>query len=437
MSLMMYGLMRGAGAAAPAGGGGSSTDLLTLNAANDGTPGYRYWDVNAQGASSATYRGAFKFPDTENTGTDVDFFYSLTAIGLTTSGKMLAVGHAQGDSHKRIAEINIPTLSTSTSLASLNRASYSTAFFGPVDAAPVTATSWGTAPKIMGIKAYNGRVMINVYPYYDGDAVADKNVCVLNDVSAPSTTSMRGFFAATGDGVGVAHFGCWISEIPAEDQAAFGGTHVFGASNGNANRSIESRNSMGPTLAVYDADQSGSIVGSSPPSDGSAITLSRLMDFSPANILDGSTLGSAGQQWDHCSEAAYGFLLPNSDTYVVIGFDEGVEAGSQYYDPNDPWGGAKGYGPNNQDDVWNAIWLFRKSDILAASNVYDPVAYERVRLIMPLEGTKLRGSQHRIVGADFDLSTNYLWVALEAAEYVGIPGSLPVVLSFDFSSLVA
>lgn len=415
---------------------GSSTDLLTLNSALDGTPGYKYWDINDSGFSSTTYQGAFKLPDTENTGTDVDFFYSLPAIGLTSSTKMLVSGHSQGDANKRIAEINIPALSTSSSLASLNRASYSTAFFGPVDNAPTQATSWGTAPKIMGIKTYNGRVMVQVYPYYDGDGIADKSICVLDDASAPSATSVRGFFAGSGGGSGVAHSAVWCSEIPAADRAAFGGTHVMGGSNGNAFRSIEGRNAMGPTLFVYDADQTNSIVGSSPPAGGSSITYTKWMDFNTTNILNGSALDASGQQWDHCSEPCYGFLVPGTDTYMVFGFDEGVEGGSQYYDPSDPWGGGKGYGPNTQDDVWNAYWLFKKSDILAASNPYDPVAYERGRLIVPFEGTKLRGQMKYIGGADFDLSTNKLWIAVIGGEVVGAPGSLPVILCYDLSSLV-
>lgn len=416
---------------------GASTDLLTLNVANDGTPGYKYWDINDNGFSSATYLGAFRLPDTENTGADVDFFYALPAIGITSSTKMLVGGHAQGDSSMRIAEINIPALSTSSSLSSLNRATYSTAFFNPVDAAPAQAATWGNGPKIMGIKKYNGRVMVQVYPYYDGSGIADKSICVLNDASAPSTTAMRGFFAGTGGGSGVAHSSVWCSEIPAADKAAFGGTHVMGGSNGNAYRSVEGRNSMGPTLFVYDADQTNSIVGNNPPANGASITYSRKMDFSQANVLNGSNTGAAGQQWDHCSEACYGFLVPNTDTYMVLGFDEGVEGGSTYYDPADPWGGGKGYGPLSQGDVWNAVWFFRKSEILAASNVYDPVAYERVRLILPFEGTKLRGQQNRLIGADFDISTNKLWLALEGVESYGIPGSLPIVLCYDFSSLVA
>lgn len=438
---MINGAFRGiaSGSAAGGGGGGASTDLLTLNSGLNGTAGYKYWDINVQGASSATYLGAFKFPDTENTGTDVDFFHSLPAFGLTTGNKALAVGQT----NRRIAEINIPTLSTSTSLASLNRASYSTAFFEPVANAPVTTENWGDGgPWISGIKTYNGRVMVNVYANYDGFLAADRNLCVLNSAAAPSVTSERGFFTGTGGGVNVAHSAIWISEIPDDDKASFGGTHIMGASSGNKYRSINSRNSMGPSAFVYDADASDSVTGSTPASNGAALAYQRLMDFNDANVLNDSDLGAAGQQWTNCSEAFYGFLIPGTDTYMVLGLNEGYETGIEYWDPEPPWPGNKGYGPLAEYDVGNWYWLFKKSDLLKVKSgviaqPYSVTAYEHGRIIMPLEGSRTVSGLHHIAGGDFDLSTNKLWLTLLNGEAVGVPGSLPVGLCFDFSSLVA
>lgn len=417
---------------------GSVTDLLTLNPALNGASGYRYWDINAAGASSATYLGAFRFPDTENTGTDVDFFYSLPAIGVTAGNKMLAVGHG----NRRIAEINIPTLSKSTSLASLARASYSTAFFDPVNNAPVITPNWGAGgPYVSGIKTYNGRVMVNVYANYDGSGAADRNLCVLNSASAPGIASERGFFTGTADGVNVAHSGVWISEIPAGDKAAFGGTHVMGGSSGNKYRSINLRNAMGPTAFVYDANASDSVTGSTPAANGATLSYQRLMDFSMDHVLNNSSLGSAGQQWSNCSEAFYGFLVPGTDTYMVLGFNEGYNTGISYYDPAPPWPGNKGYGPNAETDVGNWVWFFKKSDLLKVksgeiANPWDLVAYEHARIILPLEGAQTVSGLHTISGGDFDLATNRLWLSLLGAEPMGMPGALPVGLCFDFSSLI-
>lgn len=437
---MINGAFRGiASGASAGGGGGSSSDLLTLNSGLNGTAGYRYWDINVQGASSTTYLGAFKFPDTENTGTDVDFFHALPAIGMTATSKMLAVGHGNA----RIAEINIPALSTSTTLASLNRATYSTAFFNPVTGAPTTTVNWGAGgPYTSGIKTYNGRVMINVYANYDGSSAADRNLCVLNSAASPSTTSERGFFTGTGGGMNVAHSAIWISEIPAADKADFGGTHIMGASSGNKYRSINARNSMGPSAFIYDADASDSVTGSTPASNGATLTYQRLMDFTEANVLNGSNLGAAGQQWTNCSEAFYGFLIPGTDTYMVLGLNEGYETGIDYYDPEPPWPGNKGYGPLAEYDVGNWYWLFKKSDLLKVKSgviaqPYSVTAYEHGRIIMPLEGSRTVSGLHHIAGGDFDLSTNKLWLTLLNGEPVGVPGSLPVGLCFDFSSLVA
>lgn len=411
----------------------SGTDLVTLNPALSGTAGYRYWD------QSATYEGAFRVPNTENTGTDVDFFYAYPTLGLTSVGKMLLGGHSQGDANKRIAEINIPSaLSTSSTLTALPIATFSTQFFYPVDNAPVLAASWGLGARIGGIKSYNGRVMINVYPYYNGEADADKTTAVLNDVNAPGISGMRGFFAATG----IAHSSYWISEIPAGPmRTALGGTHIFGSSNGNT-RSIEARNSMGPTAFIYDADASDSIVGATPPTNGSSITATPLLDFPPAiKALNNANLAATGQAWTHMSEAYYGFVVPNTDTYMVLGFSGGHSSGTDYYDPAPPWGGEKGYGPVTQSDVDNHYWLFKVSDLAKVkngtlTNPYDVDAYEHGRIVMPFEGTKLHNSLKYVMGGDFDTATGKLYLSIQNGDTSqGAYGALPVILRYDLSGV--
>jgi hypothetical protein len=420
--IIMSGPSRGvaSGAAASGGGGGSSTDLLTLNPANDGVAGYRYWDYDTD------YSGAFRL------NSNLMSYSSYPTLILANGGSTLLVvsAYATVDDSYNVIGFNIApiTPSTSASLSALPLASVNVSAFNPVTSAPVTG-DWGPfGARIQGGIEYNGRIMGNVYAYYDSGHDQNMSTFVLNNSASPGVSGERGFFAGTD----LAYSCGWISELPDTLKGEFGGTHIFGMSTGNR-RSIHDRFSIGPSLYIYDADASNSIVGSTPPSNGSAITLDQLIYYplGPNGLTPEDNLDQPGQLWTNLSEAAFGFAVPNTDTYMVVGFSGGHNSGTNYL---------AGHHPNDPDDMNNWYWLFRLSDALKVktgviSEPYQVECYESGPIVFRFEGSG--SGLHVCAGAAFNSSTKLLYISLDRGDNSqGTESSLPLILTYDMTEII-
>ena len=431
MSLMMYGLMRGAGAAAPAGGGGSSTDLLTLNVALNGTAGYKYWDYDAQ------YLGAFRVPFANYGGIAGDNlnYCSDPIIGMgSTTGHIMIAGRNRGDTVTTIAELAIPALSTSGTLSSLDIATCSQNFIEVLTSAPTDGETW-SGRMIAGIANVDGKVVVTAYGYYTG---ANRPVMVIDDVSPLSSASFRGYFDMTND----QRAGGWVTPIPASYQASFGGTHLFGFSMSQT-RAILSKYSIGPSAYVYDFSAGNSITGASPVANGSTLSTTVALDYPLANgLTPEANLGNSGTHWTYCSGGQIGFIVPGTRTYMVIGFSAGHSSGSAYYDPAPYDAGFKGYAPNSASDIYNYYWLFDVDDMVdvlnSVINSYDPDPYEHGQLSLRHDGGSGWTTLHHVGGATFDATNNKLYISLQYADDSQASESdLPLILCYDLSGVAA
>jgi hypothetical protein len=418
LSTVSRGIMAAAGSS---GGGGSATDLLTLNPANSGTAGYRYWDYDAD------YSGAFRLNSNNMS------YSSYPTLIFADGGDTLLVGcaYGTGDNSYNLMGFNVASItpSTSSSLSALPLASVNISAFNPVSSAPVTG-DWAFGARIAGGVEYNNRVMANVYAFYDSDHVQNRTTFVLNDAASPGLTGERGFFTGTD----IAYSCGWICELPSDIKTAFEGTHIFGMSTGNS-RSIHDRFSVGPSLYIYDADASNSVVGSTPPSNGGTFPLEQLI-FYPlgANgLTPEADLDQAGQIWTNLSEAAYGFAVPNTDTYFVIGFSGGHNSGTNY---------GAGHHPNDPDDWENHYWLFRLSDALKVKSgviaePYQVPCYEHGQIIFRFDGTSPYTGIHTCSGATFNAANKRLYIALSRGDdSQGTESSLPLILTYDMTGVI-
>lgn len=405
----------------------AGTTLLSLDPANAGNSAYTYWDYDANYLGGLRL-GEANLQDSPN-----------ATLGLVNGGNTLLVASAYGTGERSANlygfDISSPTFSQSSALTDLSTLTRTINAFDAVAGAPVQATSWALGARISGLCEYNGRVMGNVYGFYDGGNEVDQSTFVLDDATNPGTTNERGFFAATN----ISRMAGWISEIPQERKAALGGTHIMGMSSGNQ-RSIAFRFSLGPSLYVYDADAANSIVGSNPPTNGAAITANAVMDFplgENSGLTPESLLSSANQPWTHESEAYYGFIVPGTDTYMVVGYSAGHAGGLSY--GVSPWNGNQGFYPLQEDDIDNHYWLFRVSDILAATNAGEEVTvYEHGRLTARFEGPKTYNAIRRCRGAVFDSVNNRLILALAQADTSqGTFSPLPLLVCYDMNGVVS
>ena len=240
----------------------------------------------------------------------------------------------------------------------------------------------------------------------------------MDDASNLGPTNERGFFYAVrtpGDNLG-ARIAGWCSPIPSEFQSALEGTHIMGHSSGNI-RSGASRHSLGPSAFVIDLDSASSIVGATPPADGAEITVEELMNFplgETTSMTPQSLLQNAGQNWTHLSEAYYGFIVPGTGTYFVIGYSGGHNGTGETI------GYSGTYYPYDETNIDNYYWLFKVSDLLRVKNAeiqpYEMQPYEHGPFTMQFQGTLNSILNRTIRGGYYDPTTKLLYVTLSTAD---------------------
>jgi hypothetical protein len=404
--------------------------LLTISGTT--TSVYKKWDLYT------SYLGAFRLPPysygAETPNQNNLSYNRRPVIGLSSSSKLLIGGGSNGDNYKSIGEFNIPALSLSGGLEFLNIAGFSKNFMSPFASAPNIGANWGTAPQVGGICTYNNRVMVNYCAFYDGSNTANRSLVVLDNAATLSGASARGSFAVLAN-PNTSHASGWVSPIPAAYQSSLGGTHIFGQSSSN-DRSIESRFPIGPSAIVYNADAANSVTGSSPITAGSTLSTTTVLDYSLANgLTPAANLSDAGTKWNHLSTAQYGFIVPGTRTYCVLGFSAGNTSGISYGDP--PWGAPKGFYQNTSTDIYNYYWLYNVDDMLAVKAgsiaAYTPVPYEYGPVYWPFDNG-LNWWMFTVGGAAFDPANNKLYISLVYGDdSQGAATNLPLILCYDMS----
>jgi hypothetical protein len=212
-----------------------------------------------------------------------------------------------------------------------------------------------------------------------------------------------------------------MSPIPQEWQAKFAGDFLTGWS---SVYSINSRYSIGPSLFVFNSDALLNGAASSGPIDATAF-----MDFafSGNQWLDSNfgnqSPGTVSPLWNYLSSGVYGFIVPGTSTFAVVGSNGGIDSGIGYkLGP-----GCGGFCSYDAADNYNYYWLFDAQEILNASNVYDIQPYSYGKLSVPFD----EQGKHKISGATFDPGTGMLYLALSKAGGIGQYDVTPLIVGYQ------
>jgi len=190
------------------------------------------------------YLGAFKLPS--GTFGASSFGYGGTALAFNPANNSLfIVGH---DWHQAIAEISIPTLSTSSSLSNLSTAGVLQPFVNVTSRVP-NYTLEDTV-KVGGLQVANGQLIVSLYEYYDGDADAQNSHYKLSSLNL-SSASVTGLFKVGNNGGG--YVGGYMAEVPDDWQDDFGAPYMTGLSG----VAVIARTSAGPGAFGFDPAQLG------------------------------------------------------------------------------------------------------------------------------------------------------------------------------------
>lgn len=372
--------------------------------------------------SDLEYIGGFKIPNTTYGVSRAGYSAGKIALGANRDTIFL-VGHAR---HHAIAEFSIPALVNSTDTGKFNIAT-NIQPFSPVLNRP-TSGNPQKMDSIGGMALINGSLVVNAYEYYDGLQDNTHTTLVLHEPNDLASSSVSGF-----DGYDAkSHASGWISPVPSEWQASLKGSYITGDSSG---KPITGRSSVGPSAFAFYPEKTIT----SPHSPSTVIT-TKLFDYNLANPI-GYTSGTTADYlyntsltnklWSHLSTAAYGFIIPSTRSYFVIGSSGGHESGVGYKITTDQGRLCGGYCAYQAADNYSYYWIFDLDDLAKVASgevkIEDVMPYEYGKFEIPMIDT----GPKQVIGGTFDPTSQTLYLVVNKTGYEPIP----VILAYKIKGL--
>lgn len=387
------------------------------------------------GFEALVYIGAFKIPGTQG-GSYGTRGFNNNAGGLAYCPERNSIFITSDRRDGNVAEFSIPALVISNNLADLNNAVLLQPVRNFLSHFDGSALASGTAYYLNGLYYYNNKLLTSCFiDYYKSPGPYLASNIVVSGVSNLAT-------ATFGTPVNFNNFGQvfvgWKSPIPAEHQAALGGTHSCGWST-STYRADKDAHSRGPSIGSFNAHAA---------MDNPALTgieENELANYFPyhANVI-----GAAGMTepqvndylyntdltngiWTHVSEAGFGCVLPGTDTYMVFGRSGGHESGIAYGTP--PYGGDKGYYTIDQNDNHAMCWAFDIADLAEVyagtnpdANTVMPTSYGRVSIPFASNTRNLPW----VTGGCVDEANGIIYLMVRDANDLGGYNRPPVIVAY-------
>ena len=345
------------------------------------------------------YIGAFRFPVNIFGSSRLSYINGNFTINEQTNSIFIA-GHQH---HQAIAEFSIPVLKQEFKPASLNLSKNLQVFIPFLKNKSRIKNPQGLN-RITGMEIIEGELFVNAAQYYDAPGDNSYSTLIFRDSSDLKNSKIDGLFTLKG----LMHSAGWLSKLSGKWRDIFGASYLHGYA---GNIPINSRLSMGPSAFVSNIDAFAGI----DEHDG-LIPTRALMDFSIRNPMMKDLYNKSGNNnmWTELSSAYYGFIVPNTDYYLVLGTSGGHESGIGYKAiqiNGNQCGGPCAIDPS---DYYNFYWIFDVNDFLDVKNKkrkpweLSPKHFGKLQL--PFSPKNMRKS---LISADFDNKNNILYILLE------------------------
>jgi hypothetical protein len=162
----------------------------------------------------------------------------------------------------------------------------------------------------------------------------------------------------------------------------------------------------------------------------------QLLDFSLANPLHEDLSNDLGTNdlWTHLSRATFGMIIPDTRTYLTVGYSGGHISGVCYKCTQDDGTECGGYCAPLANDYSQYYWLWDVNDMLAVKNgtkqPFDVRPYDYGILATPFESYA-----HQIGGGDFDPASGLLYLTIQRADTAqGTYANPPVVVAYQITA---
>ena len=299
---------------------------------------------------------------------------------------------------------------------------------------------------IAGMELIDGKLFISTYDPYDAASSYGfdvDNMIVVDNASDLANSSVTGYFEIEGKMMASG----WLSPIPQTLQVDLGGDYLSGSARW---ASINTRWSQGPSAySLFKSNLLSIENGETVPTTKLQrydvnkrldwrLENSNTWNYEGTNLIDTENCpgfandASLWKQecvlendiWTEVSRGAYGVIVPGTNTYLTLGVIGGRRHGIAYKNNpiNRDGGNCPGECPYDWNDWDNYIWLFDVQDLIDHKNglteEYDAFPYYYGAIKLPFDDADGDGRIGEIVSADYDPSTNRLYIVLGQGDLV-------------------
>jgi hypothetical protein len=336
--------------------------------------------------------------------------YAVGTLGFNPNHNSLYMtGHSQ---HNAVAEFKIPaTLPITNIVKDLPVMEV----LQPYKRVLERASRGNKTNKTTGMLVVDDKLLVTSEIWYDGGGSNKDNLQVFdanNLAKAP-----KGMLQLKGGAL----IAGYMAPIPSRLSERFGGDYLVGWA---SNYSITSRYSQGPSLAVfnpYDAINGDTV------EINTQIKQVYRHGKKTEMVKGGAEYKrNISPVWAPNAKGLYGFIVPNTDIFMVVGKHGGINTGIGYKITQDNGNICGGQCPYGADDLYNYFWLFNVNDILSAENPSDPRPFSYGKWSMPFKGA--------LIGAVADLSRDMLYITIKDAGRIGEYDFTPLILAYSIKA---
>jgi hypothetical protein len=264
---------------------------------------------------------------------------------------------------------------------------------------------------ITGVNHLLGQLIVNFALFYDANNTVSHTTLVAKQANNLSTSTYEGFFTLEGK----VHSAGWLSEIPKAHRQRLASNYITGFA---GNLPINLRNSIGPTAFLIDETE---LLGAKA---NEVVQTTPLIDYSLENPLHEDRFNDSGTNnlWTEVSKAFYGFIVPGTNTYLIVGSSGGHESGIGYKITQDDGTICGGSCPRKASDHYTYLWMYNVDDMLKVKNgemaPHEPRPYLAGKLDVPFQPEDALTKRFKVAGADYHAGSNRLYMLLSDADTI-------------------
>lgn len=362
-----------------------------------------------------TYQGAFRVLARGESSSS----YAVGPLAYNKdNNSIFMAGH---DHHRAIAEFEIPDeLSLDPKAAKIVKAKVLQNYVKALNKNKIG----NKTDKITGLLYYQGKLLVNSEIWYDGGGKNKDNLQVISDANDLKSADYKGMLQLEG----AAKVAGYMSEVPENLQTALGGNYISGWA---SNYSITSRYSQGPSMYVFSPEDA---INATLDGDRTITTTAKMVfPFKGGKVLvkgGDKYTDDVSPIWSSMADARFGFIVPDTNIFMVIGYQGGLHSGIGYKIVQDTGRLCGGGCTKEAKDSYNYFWLFDTTDIINADEPHKIQPFSYGKWSHPYD----KDGGHKIIGGTFDTENSRLFLTLKGAGRTGKYDRPPLILSYKITA---